>query len=76
MLVYALPELIAMSEQDDPVIEYEDEFGRVRTARKSEIPRHLLPPDPNAEPPEEEFECVFLDALEELKLTCLCIVPT
>ncbi|KAI0649259.1 hypothetical protein C8Q79DRAFT_1007796 [Trametes meyenii] len=29
--------------QDDPVMEYEDEFGRVRTARLSEIPRHLLP---------------------------------
>ncbi|KAH9928618.1 uncharacterized protein B0H18DRAFT_874756 [Fomitopsis serialis] len=29
-------------EQDDPIIEYEDEFGRVRTGRRSEIPRHLL----------------------------------
>ncbi|OSD06315.1 hypothetical protein PYCCODRAFT_1464274 [Trametes coccinea BRFM310] len=29
----------------DPVVEYEDEFGRVRTARRSEIPRHLLPQD-------------------------------
>ncbi|CAL1716520.1 unnamed protein product [Somion occarium] len=45
-----------LENEDDPVIEYEDEFGRVRTARKSEIPRHLLPPDPNAEPPEEEFD--------------------
>ena len=43
-------------DQDDPIIEYEDEFGRVRTGRKSEIPRHLLPPDPNEEPPEEDIE--------------------
>ncbi|CCM04307.1 uncharacterized protein FIBRA_06478 [Fibroporia radiculosa] len=28
---------------DDPVIEYEDEFGRIRTAPRSEVPRHLLP---------------------------------
>lgn len=38
-------------------MEYEDEFGRQRTARRSEIPRHLLPPDPNDEP-EEDIECV------------------
>jgi hypothetical protein len=30
-------------EDDDPVIEYEDEFGRQRTAKRSEVPRHLLP---------------------------------
>ena len=29
--------------QDDPIVEYEDEFGRVRTARRSEVPRDLLP---------------------------------
>jgi hypothetical protein len=29
--------------QDDPVIEYEDEFGRMRSAKRSEVPRHLLP---------------------------------
>lgn len=29
--------------QDDPIIEYEDEFGRLRTSRRSEVPRHLLP---------------------------------
>lgn len=27
----------------DPIIEYEDEFGRMRSAPKSEVPRHLLP---------------------------------
>ncbi|TBU63082.1 hypothetical protein BD310DRAFT_667326 [Dichomitus squalens] len=29
--------------EDDPVIEYQDEFGRVRTARRSEVPREFLP---------------------------------
>ena len=29
-------------EDNDPIVEYEDEFGRVRTGRRSEIPRHLL----------------------------------
>ncbi|KAF8604226.1 hypothetical protein BDV93DRAFT_522674 [Ceratobasidium sp. AG-I] len=28
---------------DDPIVEYEDEFGRLRTARKSEVPRDRLP---------------------------------
>ncbi|CAE6425844.1 unnamed protein product [Rhizoctonia solani] len=28
---------------DDPMIEYEDEFGRIRTARRSEVPRDRLP---------------------------------
>ncbi|KZT07629.1 uncharacterized protein LAESUDRAFT_651046 [Laetiporus sulphureus 93-53] len=30
-------------EEDDPIIEYEDEFGRIRSGRRSEVPRHLLP---------------------------------
>ena len=34
---------IFLVSQDDPIIEYEDEFGRIRTARRSEVPRHLLP---------------------------------
>ncbi|KAI0346106.1 hypothetical protein BDW22DRAFT_1323793 [Trametopsis cervina] len=38
---------------DDPVVEYEDEFGRVRTGRRSEIPRHLLEPE---EPEEEDID--------------------
>ena len=29
--------------QDDPVIGYEDEFGRIRTAPRSEVPRNLKP---------------------------------
>ncbi|OAX41188.1 hypothetical protein K503DRAFT_686013 [Rhizopogon vinicolor AM-OR11-026] len=34
---------------DDPIIEYEDEFGRQRTARQSEVPRHLLPRSEDAQ---------------------------
>ncbi|TFK85049.1 hypothetical protein K466DRAFT_601503 [Polyporus arcularius HHB13444] len=37
-------------DEDDPVMEYEDEYGRTRTARRSEIPSDLLPK------PEEERE--------------------
>lgn len=42
-------------QDDDPIIEYEDEFGRVRTGRRSEVPRHLLEPE---EPAEEDIEYV------------------
>ncbi|TCD63748.1 hypothetical protein EIP91_004999 [Steccherinum ochraceum] len=45
----------APHDDNDPVIEYEDEFGRQRTARRSEVPRHLLPPDPN-DVPEEDID--------------------
>ncbi|KAH7911089.1 hypothetical protein BJ138DRAFT_33155 [Hygrophoropsis aurantiaca] len=31
-----------VAEEDDPIVEYEDEFGRIRTGRRSEIPRNLL----------------------------------
>lgn len=34
-------------------MEYEDEFGRVRTAPRSEVPRHLAP---NAQPEIDEDE--------------------
>ncbi|KAF9565223.1 hypothetical protein CPC08DRAFT_630301 [Agrocybe pediades] len=27
---------------DDPIVEYEDEFGRIRTAKRSEVPRNLI----------------------------------
>ncbi|PPR05748.1 hypothetical protein CVT24_006687 [Panaeolus cyanescens] len=37
--------------EDDPVVEYEDEFGRLRTARRSEVPRDLLR---HTEPDEDE----------------------
>ncbi|KIM39765.1 hypothetical protein M413DRAFT_74026 [Hebeloma cylindrosporum] len=32
----------APTNDDDPIVEYEDEFGRVRTARRSEVPRNLV----------------------------------
>ncbi|KAF9496780.1 hypothetical protein BDN71DRAFT_1429978 [Pleurotus eryngii] len=38
--------------KDDPIIEYEDEFGRLRTAPRSEVPRHLL----NTEGPHVDIE--------------------
>ena len=41
-------------DEDDPIIEYEDEFGRVRTGRRSEVPRHLLKEDE-----EEDIEYVL-----------------
>ncbi|KAH9481434.1 Coiled-coil domain-containing protein 174 [Psilocybe cubensis] len=28
--------------EDDPMVEYEDEFGRIRTARRSEVPRNMI----------------------------------
>lgn len=37
------------------MVEYEDEFGRMRTARRSEVPRDLMP-NAQAEA-EEEDEC-------------------
>lgn len=43
-----------MSLQDDPIVEYEDEFGRLRTARKSEVPRHLMQPLVEEEAVEDE----------------------
>ncbi|EED82162.1 predicted protein [Postia placenta Mad-698-R] len=45
-------------EEDDPIVEYEDEFGRMRTGRRSEIPRHLMP-QPEGEK-EEDIEYVTL----------------
>lgn len=40
---------------DDPVVEYEDEFGRMRTARRSEVPRNLVP---TGEQADDSDECV------------------
>lgn len=37
------------------MIEYEDEFGRVRSAKRSEVPRHLLPRQGG----EDDDECVI-----------------
>ncbi|KIK63104.1 hypothetical protein GYMLUDRAFT_41417 [Collybiopsis luxurians FD-317 M1] len=30
-------------DENDPIIDYMDEFGRTRSARRSEVPRHLMP---------------------------------
>ncbi|RXW21043.1 hypothetical protein EST38_g4801 [Candolleomyces aberdarensis] len=45
-------------DERDPIIEYEDEFGRVRTARRSEIPRHLLPKE-QQEPDSDEDIVIY-----------------
>lgn len=46
------------------MVEYEDEFGRMRTARKSEVPRHLVKRDDDIPTQSEEEECVpFLSYL-------------
>ncbi|KAG6816298.1 hypothetical protein H0H87_007181 [Tephrocybe sp. NHM501043] len=44
------------NEKDDPLVEYEDEFGRVRTARRSEVPRSLAPA---AEEPDEDEDIII-----------------
>ncbi|KAG1870594.1 hypothetical protein DFJ58DRAFT_837343 [Suillus subalutaceus] len=47
-------------DDDDPIIEYEDEFGRQRTGRRSEIPRHLLPRTEDTEPiPDEDKDVIY-----------------
>lgn len=40
------------------MVEYEDEFGRIRTARKSEVPRNLVKRDDDV-PPEPEFKYAY-----------------
>ncbi|PBL03680.1 hypothetical protein ARMGADRAFT_952759 [Armillaria gallica] len=44
----------APNDDNDPIIEYEDEFGRVRTAPRSEVPRELLPGARTEEVDEDE----------------------
>lgn len=41
------------NDEHDPIIEYEDEFGRVRTARRSEVPRNLVPALEEVDPDED-----------------------
>jgi hypothetical protein len=51
------------------MVEYEDEFGRVRTARRSEVPRDLAPSsDPVA--PEDEFVHVLTSLSLFIILMC------
>lgn len=40
------------------MVEYEDEFGRIRTARKSEVPRHLVKRDDDIPTQKDEIEYV------------------
>ena len=47
-------------EQDDPIVEYQDEFGRTRTARRSEVPRNLLEQTTEDGIPNKEDEYVLL----------------
>lgn len=42
------------------MVEYEDEFGRIRTARRSEVPRALAPTIDDNENQDDEFvQCSF-----------------
>ena len=41
--LYSLRVSCSILAQDDPIVEYEDEFGRIRTAPRSEVPRNLRP---------------------------------
>ena len=41
------------------MVEYEDEFGRIRTACRSEVPRNLLPPEPD----EDEYVTMIYPSL-------------
>ena len=53
LIYYSFLCLIFIVQDDDPIVEYEDEFGRIRTARRSEVPRNLRP-DPEADVDEDE----------------------
>ena len=46
---YAMPSFSQASTIKDPIVEYEDEFGRIRTARRSEVPRTVLEQQRQAE---------------------------
>ncbi|KAJ1026600.1 hypothetical protein NDA13_003977 [Ustilago tritici] len=48
--------LAGCREEEDPEIEYVDEFGRTRKSRLSEVPRDLLPAEYGGDKEEEEEE--------------------
>ncbi|KAF8339995.1 uncharacterized protein EI90DRAFT_3117757 [Cantharellus anzutake] len=50
-----------MDDENDPVVEYEDEFGRVRTARRSEVPRHLARKSPEPDSSESDPHVIYGD---------------
>ncbi|KAE9407787.1 hypothetical protein BT96DRAFT_850413 [Gymnopus androsaceus JB14] len=54
-----VPVPLVNDEDDDPIIEYTDEFGRTRTDRRSEVPRHLMPKPEEEEEGEDEDEGVL-----------------
>ncbi|KAF8515378.1 hypothetical protein BU17DRAFT_51730 [Hysterangium stoloniferum] len=41
--------------EEDPIVDYEDEFGRMRTAPRSEVPRNLLPREEEPEADEDPY---------------------
>jgi len=43
-ILLGLLHITHVGQDDDPIVEYQDEFGRTRTARRSEVPRNLLEP--------------------------------
>ncbi|KAG9314896.1 hypothetical protein JVU11DRAFT_4000 [Chiua virens] len=45
--------------EDDPIIEYEDEFGRLRTSRRSEVPRHLLSKSQDEEEHVDDSDVIY-----------------
>lgn len=50
----SFPSIISVT-KDDPIVEYEDEFGRMRTARRSEVPRNLQRSIDKEPEPEDEY---------------------
>lgn len=47
------------NEEADPMVEYEDEFGRMRTARLSEVPRDLLHKQEDEVEQEEDPDVIY-----------------
>ena len=54
-------------DDDDPVIEYEDEFGRVRTAKRSEVPREFHPRH-DAQDEDEDEDIVIHNPVNHLPI--------
>ncbi|KAF5377330.1 hypothetical protein D9757_008005 [Collybiopsis confluens] len=48
-------------DEDDPIIEYLDEFQRTRTARRSEVPRHLMPKSEDEKGDDDDDDGVILN---------------
>jgi hypothetical protein len=53
--IRTLNDRLKFCEQEDPIVEYEDEFGRMRTAPRSEVPRHLVPASGDGQPDDDEY---------------------